>query len=938
MKVTALLISHNGARWLPAVLGGLEQSTVLPAEIVPVDTGSVDQSPALVRAALGVDPISLPPETGFGAAVRAGLAGQPPAEPDEWVWLLHDDANPAPTCLEELLAAAAEAGEEYAVIGPKLCEWPSLRRLLEVGVTISGTGRRETGLEPGEYDQGQHDRIHPVLAVNTAGMLVRREVLEQVGFDDLLPIMGNDLDFGWRAALAGHRAVVLPQAVMYHVEAAHRGQRETTLVRHPRQSERAAAISTLLLNSPAALLPWRVLRLFFGGLLRVLGFLLVRASAEARDELAALLWVYARPGRILAGRRARRGKVTVERREVRPLLAPAWLPYRHGLDFVSDVAALLLDLGREWLTRRDAHGRSPVRRTLTSPVLWAALVLAVVSVLANRELLSGTPLHGGALLNSPDGAGHWWSLWASGWHWLGTGSSQPAPAYVLVLAVLGSLLLGATSWVIWLLFVMVVPLSVISAHRFTRRVMPGRWAPLWAAVAYALVPVLSGAVQQGRLGTVAAAILLPVAATSALGMASADPERRERARWRTAIGVGLLVAFVPVALALVLLLLALAPYLLGTKAGPGAGPEVGPTVGHKVGWSVDWRRVLMIPVVALLLVLPWAIGTLSVPGAWLLEAGRADVLQLRPTWWELLLGRSGGPGSAPWWMALGLPVAALAALVRPDTRHRVARAWVVVAAAALVLLGVSFAQVELPGVVGAVRPWLGFPLLVVQAGLVVAAGIGAAGVVRVASEASFGWRQVVGALAALGAIAAPVLGGAWWFTSGETGPLNRGAAASLPTYMTELSATTNSNAVLVLRGGSRGTDVRYRVLREDTLRVGDDGVLALTPERTDLTTALGSLLAGSDPGVSQELSSFGIAYVYAPPRVSAAVAGAFDAADGFTGASAPAPDSRAWRLEGPATLTAVGTTSNLPHLLALVVQLVAVLAAVVLALPGRRRR
>ncbi len=918
MKVTALLISHNGARWLPAVLAGLEQSTVLPHEIVSVDTGSVDQSPALVREALGLEPIVLPPETGFGAAVRAGLAQQPAAQPDEWVWLLHDDANPAPTCLEELTAAAAEAGEEYAVIGPKLCEWPSLRRLLEVGVTISGTGRRETGLEPGEYDQGQHDRIHPVLAVNTAGMLVRREVLEQIGFDDLLPIMGNDLDFGWRAALAGHRAVVLPQAVMYHVEAAHRGQRETTLVRHPRQSERAAAISTLLFNSSAALLPWRVLRLFFGGLLRVVGFLLVRASEEARDELAALLWVYLRPGRILAGRRARRGRATVERSEVRPLLAPAWLPYRHGLDFFSDVAALLLDLGREWLTRRDEQGHSPVRRALTSPALWAAVALAVVSGLANRDLLSGNPLHGGALLNSPDGVGHWWSLWAQGWHWLGTGTSAPAPAYVLVLAALGTLLLGATSWVIWLLFVMVVPLSLLSAHRFARRVMPGRWAPLWAAVAYALVPVLSGAVQQGRLGTVAAAILLPVAATSALGMASPDPERRERARWRTTIGVGLLVAFVPVALVLVLLLLALAPYLLGR--------------------SVDWRRVLVIPVVALLLVLPWVLGTLTEPGAWLLEAGRADVLPLQPTAWELLLGRSGGPGSAPWWMAVGLPFAALAALVRPDTRQRVGRAWAVVAAAAVVLVGLSFAQVQLPGLVGEVRPWVGFPLLVMQAGLVVAVGIGAAGVVRVASEASFGWRQVVGTVAAVGAVAAPVLGGAWWFTQGDSGPLNRGAPATLPAYMTELSGTTDSNAVLVLRGGARSTDVRYRVLREDTLRVGDDAVLALTPERTDLTTSLRRLLAGTDAGVSQQLSSFGIAYVYAPPRVSAAVAGAFDAAEGFTGASAPAEDSRAWRLEGPATLTSVGSTSNLPHLLAVLVQLVAILATVVLALPGRRSR
>ena len=85
------------------------------------------------------------------------------------------------------------------MLGPKLREWPSLRRLLEMGVTISGTGSRETGLERGEYDQGQHDRLRDVLAVNTAGMLVRRSVREEIGFDPALPLFGNDIDFGWRS-------------------------------------------------------------------------------------------------------------------------------------------------------------------------------------------------------------------------------------------------------------------------------------------------------------------------------------------------------------------------------------------------------------------------------------------------------------------------------------------------------------------------------------------------------------------------------------------------------------------------------------------------------------------------------------------------------------------------------------------------------------------
>ena len=104
---------------------------------------------------------------------RRARAPRPTGADTEWVWLLHDDANPPPDALAALLAAAA-ADPDADVLGPKLREWPSLQRLLELGVTISGTGRRETGLERGEYDQGQHDDVRHVLAVNTAGMLVRR--------------------------------------------------------------------------------------------------------------------------------------------------------------------------------------------------------------------------------------------------------------------------------------------------------------------------------------------------------------------------------------------------------------------------------------------------------------------------------------------------------------------------------------------------------------------------------------------------------------------------------------------------------------------------------------------------------------------------------------------------------------------------------------------
>ena len=299
-SVAVLLVSHDGARWLPTVIEGLRAQTRPANQIVCVDTTSRDDSPALLEAAFG-GVLTVPGATGYPDAVRAGLDRIDPEV--EWIWLLHDDSTPAPDALEQLLATVAER-PEAAIIGPKLREWPSLRRLLELGVTISGTGRRETGLERGEYDQGQHDDVRRVLAVNTAGMLIRRVVLDDLGgFDPQLPVFGNDLDLGWRAAAAGHTVLIEPRAVVFHAEAAHRGTRRTPLTgRHTHYQERRAALYTLLANGRPGVLPLQVVRLVLGTLVRMLGFALVRQVGQALDELAALVSVLSSPGELQIGR------------------------------------------------------------------------------------------------------------------------------------------------------------------------------------------------------------------------------------------------------------------------------------------------------------------------------------------------------------------------------------------------------------------------------------------------------------------------------------------------------------------------------------------------------------------------------------------------------------------------------------------------------------
>ena len=943
--VTALLVSHDGARWLPAVLEAVAAQTRAPSRLVAVDTGSTDGSVELVRGRAD-ELLELPERTGYGAALAAGLAALPDAADDEWVWLLHDDAAPAPDALQALLAAA-DADPFVDLLGAKMREWPSLKRLLEVGVTIGPTGRRETGLERGEYDQGQHDEAKDVLAVNTAGMLVRRRVLEELGLDPALPVLGADLDLGWRAARAGHRTQVVPDAIVFHVEASHRGVRPTPLTgARPRRTERSAALFTLLANGSLGWLPVQVVRLVLGVLLRVLGFLLVRSPGEAWDELVALVSVLGRPWRIVAARRRRRGTAVRSHREVRPLLAPFWLPYRHGLDFVSDLATAVAhqagDMNATRRARREpAADAGPVpaeaeslpedtglvARTVRSRLAWALAGLVVLSLAAGRELLGAGTLTGGALLPAPGSAATWWDLHVSGSHDLGTGSTSSAAPYVLPLAVLGTVLLGKAWLAVDLLVLLAVPVAALGARRFLLRLGCWRPAALWGAIAYGLLPVLGGAVQEGRLGTVGAAVVLPWLAHAALFLGpSVAVDRRRRAAWRSALLLGLLSAFVPLALPLAAALVVVLVVAARLRGGswPGRG----------------WLATAVLPVpVALLLLLPWAatVWTRQGPAAWLFEAGLpAPAVTEAVTRADVLLLRAGSEG-APWWALAGLVLAAVGALARPDTRTRVLGAWVVIVTgllAAGLLSGVSTS----PATSAVDQPlWLGFPLLLAGAGAVTAVSLAGTGIRGRLAGRSFGWRQPAGAVIVAVALVTPLVGLGWWVLDGSADPLARRAASTVPAYMADAAAADPAEGVLVVRG-DRARGFTHVLVRGPGLRLGEESVLPTVAEQQPLTAVVGSLVTAPEPQDAEALEDLGIGHVYAPAPVDGQLSGNLDALSGLTTASATRAGARAWQVQVDAPegadLEPSGAAAAL-HPWSLGAQALVLLVALVAAAPTR---
>ncbi|MFI5759050.1 glycosyltransferase [Streptomyces sp. NPDC051569] len=885
--VTAVLVAHDGARWLPDALAGLLSQERPVQNVMAADTGSADDSARLLTESLGADRVlHLARRSGFGTAVdeavrTAGvltpddlpylkrpsgwdpvtrswrddaydLPELPHGEPVQWLWLLHDDCAPAPDALAELLRVA-DSDEHAAIVGPKLRGWYDRKQLLEVGVSIANSGRRWTGLDRREQDQGQHDQVRSVLSVSSAGMLIRRDVWDELGgFDRRLPLMRDDVDLCWRAHAAGHRVLIAPDAVLRHAEAAARERRTVDCagrsVVNPHRVDKAGAVYTMLVNARAAALPWVLPRLVVGTLLRTLAYLVGKAPGQAVDEVMGLSGTLLRPGRILGARR-QRGKSVVEAAELRPLFPPPGATVRatfeqfagrFGGDTDSDTGGSRHGVVESGPGGDDADfmeveqfARLKKLAHKPGPVLFA--ILLFVSLLACRGLLGGGSLAGGALLPAPPDVSGLWSRYADAWHPVGTGGTQTAPPYLAVLATLSALFLGSTGFALTLLLVCSVPLAGATAYFASRSLVESRLLRAWASVAYAFLPAATGALATGRLGTAVLAVLLPLiarVAVSAYGLrAGLHGESRGswRATWAYAFLLTFAMAFTPVVWPLALLL-GLAVLVLRRDDLAGYGPRVLAALGTP-----------------LLLLAPWSLSLLTGPSAFLREAGlefgtgSASALDL--------LGMSpGGPKAAGGVLLIGVVLAALAALLRGERQFAVRAAW----GAALVALVFAVLTNN--------SGWAGPATLVYGLALIAAAVVGADGAKeRVAAE-SFGWRQPVAALIAVAAGLAPLLAAFGWIISGAAGPLERRNPVQVPAFVAEESTTRDQPRTLIL-GGTSAAEVSYSLVRGSGGRLGDAELTEAGGSDPRLDKVVANLVAGSGADQTAQLSGFAIRYV-----------------------------------------------------------------------------
>lgn len=872
LRVTAVLVAFDAGRWLPATLDSLAGLQHRPTRLIAIDNDSTDATRDLLNQAVAeglIDAVYTGKRRyGFGAAVKSALRqdAEQGAEESHWLWLLHDDAQPEPDALYELLSHV-RADRTIDITGPKLL-LPRRRQagqqISEVGVSISGTGRRDLGLDSGEIDQGQRDQPQARLGVSTCGMLVRTSVWNELGgLDPGIPVFRDGVEFGWRAHLNGYRVVTTPSALVTHRQVGRAGLRPSGVTgRRPGMVDRVLGMVVVAGHAPARLLPLVLLRLVWSCLVHATGYLLGKVPGRALDEILALGAFVGQPGRIvrLRKRTAAINPVPGTDEVIQNLRPPWWNSLRVAAEAVGgavsdryrsvagDADAASLDE----LTGDDfsAMGEERPKNVLLSPVVIMTVLALAASVVAARGLIGAGVLAAPALLPSYDRLG---ALWDAVLAPIPGAPDQITPPW-LALTALGSTVLAAQpEWFSTVLLCGVVPLAFLTAYPVIRRVINERRLRLWVSGTYALLPVLLGGTNQGRLGLSVVAIGLPllISAVRALVLRRVGIPEAWRGGWGAGVVLVALVAFEPS-----LLIPALVLGVLGAIVLRRTPRKIG-RIGIALG----------LPLVVLA---PWWPSVIATPGR--LFVGPDAALggpPEAPATWTLLLGRPSGPGLPPLWVGAVIFgviwLVALLGLVRRPDRRAVVSAWIVALVGLAMAVVLSRLVVSVPPVGTEVRPWVGSYLLIAFAALLVGGGMGVDGLALQMRERSFSWLQPAALLAAV-AIGLVSLGGAvWWVLAGATGPIDRTRLDAIPPYVLNGLRSDTQPRLLAL-DLSAGT-ARYSVLADGHLRLGDadrggpfGGSRDAREQVDDLVVRVVAGTADSD--IAPQLGRLGIGYVW----------------------------------------------------------------------------
>jgi GT2 family glycosyltransferase len=214
-KIITVILNTNRREDTLECLESLQKNTYSNHSTIVLDNASTDGSAGAIRSRFpDVEVISLDENLGYAGNNNVGIQAAVERGAD-WVFVLNEDTILDEHCLEEMVKVG-ESRPEIGIVGPMVYHHN------EPNVIQSAGGMFSPYLEAAhsgqnEEDQGQFPEARQVGWVSGCAILVRREVIEDVGALDVrFFYYWEETEWCLRAGKKGWQVHHAPQAKLWH--------------------------------------------------------------------------------------------------------------------------------------------------------------------------------------------------------------------------------------------------------------------------------------------------------------------------------------------------------------------------------------------------------------------------------------------------------------------------------------------------------------------------------------------------------------------------------------------------------------------------------------------------------------------------------------------------------------------------------------------------
>lgn len=220
IRSTIIIPNYNGIQYIENCLTSLSGE---PAEIIVVDNGSADGSPALVREKFpDVRLLALDKNYGFCTAVNRGIK-ESRNNRTTYVILLNNDTV-AESGFVRALEKALDADEKAFSGAARMVRMDDPARIDDAGDYYCALGWAFAAGK--DKPRAKYDQPRRIFSACGGACIYRRKTLEEIGLlDENHFAYLEDVDIGYRAGIHGYRNLYVPEAVVRHAGSGVTGSR-----------------------------------------------------------------------------------------------------------------------------------------------------------------------------------------------------------------------------------------------------------------------------------------------------------------------------------------------------------------------------------------------------------------------------------------------------------------------------------------------------------------------------------------------------------------------------------------------------------------------------------------------------------------------------------------------------------------------------------------